>query len=127
MCAAHPFASFAVNAAEISYITPAIGFAIGVDELTIEAGLGNAQPVIVAHDWSRVHYEGDKVAVAGFSQKRDDAVICVVKIDPIKSFVDIVELPQGRLVFVNVIQMLHQPTEAVVPRKIEQLPVELNI
>src|SRR5205823_7789538 len=56
-----------------------------------------------------------------------DAVICVVKIDPIKSFVDIVELPQGRLVFVNVIQMLHQPTEAVVPRKIEQLPVELNI
>ena len=40
--AAHPFPGFALNAAEISHIAPAVRFAIGVDDLTIESGFGNA-------------------------------------------------------------------------------------
>ena len=42
MFAAHPFASFALDATKISYITPAVRFGIGVDKLAIETGLGNA-------------------------------------------------------------------------------------
>lgn len=93
MLAAHPFSSFALDAAEISYITPAIRFTIGVDDLTVEAGLGYAQAVVVTYDGRRIHYEGDDVAVVRFSQKRHDAVIGVVKVDPVESFVSIIELP----------------------------------
>ena len=42
MFAAHPFAGFALNATEISYVASAVGFAVGVDDLAIETGLGNA-------------------------------------------------------------------------------------
>src|ERR1700741_5579021 len=127
MFAAHPFESFAVDAAEISYVTPAIRFAIGVDQLAIKAGLGNAQTIVITHHWRRIHHEGDDVAIARFSQERNNAVISVVKIDPIKSFVRIIELPKRWLVLVNVIQMLHQPAHAIVTRKAKQVPIELNI
>ena len=38
MFAAHPLAGFALNAAEVSYVAAAVGFAVGVDELAIKAG-----------------------------------------------------------------------------------------
>ena len=93
MFAAHPFTSFAVDAAEISYITPAIRFAIGVDNLAVQASLGNAEPIVVPYNRRRIHHKGDGAAIARFSQERDDAIISVVKIDPIKSLIRIVELP----------------------------------
>ena len=39
--AAHPFAGFALHAAEISHVAPPVGFAVGVDDLTVESGFGN--------------------------------------------------------------------------------------
>ena len=42
MFAAHPFSSFALNATQISYVAPAVGFTVGVDDLSIEAGFGYA-------------------------------------------------------------------------------------
>ena len=38
MFAAHPLASFAVDAAEISYVASAVRFGVGVDELAIKTG-----------------------------------------------------------------------------------------
>src|SRR5437763_8913409 len=127
MFAAHPFSSFAVDAAEISYIASAIRFGVGVNELKIEAGLGNAQTIVVTYDGRRIHHEGDYVALARFSQERHDAVIGVVEIDPIESFVHIVELPERWLALVNVIQMLHQPTHAIVSGKTKELPVKTGV
>jgi hypothetical protein len=43
MFATHPLAGFAVDATEISYIAAAVCFGVGVDELPIEAGFGNAR------------------------------------------------------------------------------------
>ena len=40
--APHPFAGFALHAAKISYVAPAVRFAIGVDDLAVEAGFGYA-------------------------------------------------------------------------------------
>jgi hypothetical protein len=42
MLAAHPLAGFAVDAAKVSYIAAAVGFAVGVDQLAIEAGFRHA-------------------------------------------------------------------------------------
>jgi hypothetical protein len=38
MLAAHPLAGFAVDAAEIPYVTAAVRFGVGFDDLTIETG-----------------------------------------------------------------------------------------
>src|SRR6266700_2912076 len=104
MFSAHPGNILGLNPAEISYVAAAICFSVGVDELTIETRLGNAEAVIVAHHWRCVHHKRDYIALARFSQERNDAVISIVKIDPIKSLVCIIELPKRRLAFVNVIQ-----------------------
>ena len=69
MFAAHPFAGFALNAAEVSYVASAVCFAVGVDDLAIEAGLGNTQLVVVTHHGRRIHDEYNNVAVSGFSQE----------------------------------------------------------
>src|SRR5713101_8824078 len=106
MFAAHPWSSFGVNAAEIADVAAAIRLRISVDDLTPESGLGHTEPVIVAHQRRGVHYERNHLAVARFAQKRNDAVIRVVKIDPIKAFVSVVKLPERRFAFINVVQML---------------------
>ena len=67
--AAHPFLSFALDASQISYVAPAVGFTVGVDDLAIEAGLRDAQPVVVTDHGRRVHHERDDVAFLRFSQK----------------------------------------------------------
>ena len=69
MFAAHPFAGFALNAAQISYVASPVGFAVGVDDLAVEAGLGNTQLVVVTHQRSRVHNEYNNVTVSGFPQE----------------------------------------------------------
>src|ERR1700747_3733211 len=94
MFATHPFASFTMDAAEISYVAPAVRFGIGVDQLTIEAGLGDAETIVVTHHRRCVHHKGDDVApariatlrrcgrgVARFSQERDEAFIATVRVD----------------------------------------------
>ena len=101
--AAHPGNILGLDAAKIPYIAAAIRFCIGIDELAIETGFGDAETVIVAHHGGCVHHEGDYVPIARFSQERNDAVIGIMKIDPIKSFVGIIELPQRRFAFVNLI------------------------
>src|SRR5437899_10906061 len=115
MLAAHPFSGFALDATQVSYVAAPIGFTIGVDDLPIEARLWYSKPVVVAHHWCGIHDNRDNLAISRFSQERDDAVFGVVKIDPIESVVGIVELPERRLLFVSVIQMLHQPAKSVMP------------
>ncbi len=70
MFAAHPFASFAVDAAEISDVAAAVCFGIGVDQLAIKAGLGYAEAVIVTHYRRRIHHKRNDVALARFFQER---------------------------------------------------------
>src|SRR5207249_8542757 len=96
MFAAHPGDLPSLYAAKISYVASAVRFCICVDNFTIETGLRNAEPVIVTHNGRCVHHKDDRLPIARFSQERDDAVIGIVKIDPIKSVVSIVELPERR-------------------------------
>ena len=65
--------------------------------------------------------------LAATAQKGDHAVVRIVEIDPLETFVGVVEIPQRRLAFVNVIEMLHETAQAVVLRKTRQMPVELRV
>src|SRR6266404_9856330 len=127
MFAGHPRDILAADAAVVSDVAAAIRLGIGVDDLTPESGLGHTELVIVAHLRRGVHYERNHLALAGFAQKRNDTVLRVVKIDPIKTFIGVVELPERRFAFVNVVQMLRQSAYSVVPGQLRQMPVETHV
>src|SRR5437016_5938495 len=93
MLAAHPLSIFALDAAVIAEIAAAVGLAIGVDDLAIETGLGYAQPVIMMNDGRGVHDKRDHIAGARFPQERHDAIVGVMKIDPLKACVTVVLVP----------------------------------
>ena len=50
-----------------------------------------------------------------------------MEIDPFKSFVGIVAIPERGLAFVNVVEMLNEPAETVVFRQSRKLPIELAV
>ena len=106
MFSRHPRNIFAPGAAVIADIAAAVRLRIGVDDLSIKSRLGDPEPVVIMYERRRVHDEGDYFAGARFSQERHDAVIGIVKIDPIETFKAVVLVPQGRLALVSVIEML---------------------
>src|SRR6266480_3782879 len=50
-----------------------------------------------------------------------------MKIDPLKTLIRIVLLPERGLAFVDVIQMLHQPAQSIVFREIDKVPIEARV
>src|SRR5205823_14261013 len=50
-----------------------------------------------------------------------------MKIDPIESVVSVIQLPQRRLIFVSIVQMLNQAVQTVVTRQFKELPVKLRV
>ena len=109
--------------AEVADVAPAVGFAVGIDDLADKTRFRHAQPIVVAHHRRRVDHENDQLALPRFpARSRDHAVVRIVEIDPLKSFVGVVQIPERGFVSVNVIQMLHQPAQSVVARQIQSVP-----
>src|SRR5947208_1737169 len=124
MLAPHPLSIFALRPAIVANVAAAVGFGIGIDDLTVKSRRRNAEPVIVTHHWRRVDNKHNHFASGRFSKKRDDAVVGIMKIDPFESVMTVVLLPQGRLAFVSVFQMLDETSQFVVPWKLGQVPVQ---
>src|SRR5438045_302276 len=74
-----------------------------------------------------IYYKHDHIIRTRLSHERDHTMISIVKIDPLEPIVRIVQLPKRRLVLINVIQMLHEPAQSIVPRELQQLPIQLAI
>ena len=64
MFATHPGNVLSLDAAKISYIAFTVRSSIGVEDLAIEAGLGNAEPVTVTYHWWCVYYKRDDITFA---------------------------------------------------------------
>src|SRR5216110_505116 len=118
---------FGFEAAHVSDVSAAVSLRIGVNDLAIKAGDGNAEPIAVADDRRRVDDEDDDAATTGTAHESDHAVLRIMEIDPLESFVGIVAIPERGLVFVNVVEMLNEPAETVVLRQSRKLPVELAV
>src|SRR5439155_6005337 len=125
--ATHPWAIFALDPPEVPDVAAAVGFRIGVYDFAIESDARNAETVIGTHNGRRVHDEDDHFAFARFPNERHDTIVRVVKIDPLKALIRIVLLPERGLAFVSIIQMLHQPAQSIVFRKIEKVPIEARV
>src|SRR5205823_8167930 len=109
MLATHPLSMFAQNAAVIAKVAAAVGLGVGVDDLAVKSRYGHTESVVVVHHGGGVYDKCNHIARTRLSEERNDAVVGVVKIDPIKTCVTVVLIPQGRLTFVRVIEMLNEP------------------
>src|SRR5438445_10879025 len=107
--AAHPLPVFGPHASIVANVAAAIRLRVGIDYFSIKPGLRHAQPVIMMDYGRSIHDKRNHLAGARFSQERNDAVVGVVKIDPIKTCVTVVLIPQGWFTFVSVIEMLNEP------------------
>src|SRR6266513_4898058 len=124
MLAAHPLSIFAQNASIIADVAAAICLGIGVDDLAVKSRFGHTEPVVVVHHRRGVYDKCNHIGGTRLSEERNDAVVGVVKIDPIKTCVTVVLIPQGRLTFVSVIEMLNEPAYPVVARQFSQVPID---
>src|SRR5436190_3486260 len=109
MLAAHPLSIFAQNASIIANVAAAIGLGVGIDDLAVKSRFGHTESVVVVHHGRGVYDKCNHLAGTRFSQECNDAVVGVVKIDPVKTCVTVVLIPQSRLTFVSVIEMLNEP------------------
>src|SRR5919201_2020434 len=82
MLTAHPWLSFALHTAIVADIAAAVSFGVSIDQLAVVTRLRHAQPVIIPNDWCRVHDKYNRLAGPRFAQKRDNAVIGIVKVVP---------------------------------------------
>src|SRR5436190_21971552 len=109
MLVAHPLPVFAPHAPVVAKVAAAVRLRVGIDYFSIKPGLRHAQPVIMMDYVRSIHDKCNHLAGTRFSQECNDAVVGVVKIDPIKTCVTVVLIPQGPLAFVSVIEMLNEP------------------
>src|SRR2546423_171372 len=122
-----PRKTFGLEPAHVADVGAAIGFSVGVDDLAIKTGNGNAETIAGTPNRSRIHGEDNDAAAARTAHECNDAVFGIVKIDPLEAFVGIVTIPEGGLVFVDVVEMLDEPPEAIVLRLSRKLPIEVAV
>src|SRR5690349_21411154 len=99
----HPRGRFRSRTAEVPYVAPSVGLSVGVDDLTVEAGLGHAEPIVVTDDRRRIDNERDQFALARFPHEGHNAVVGIVKINPLETGVTVILIPERRFVSVNVV------------------------
>ena len=103
-----------VHPAVVSDVAAAVNPGIGVQDFFVPTFPGSADTIELSHDRGGIHHQHHDRARFRFSHKRQNAVVGIVKIDPIKSEITVVILPKCRLGLVKIIEMLDQPSDAIV-------------
>src|SRR5947209_7781652 len=127
MGAALPWEIFRFESTHVADIGAAVSLGVGVDNFAVEPRAWDTKPITVSDHRGRVHGEDNDVAIARSAHESDYAVFRIVEINPLKSFMTVVAIPQGRLVLVNVIEMLDESAEPIMFRQIQELPIQLPV
>lgn len=113
-----------MNATIVSHIGTPIGGGIRVEDFLVESGRIHANAVSLTDNWGRIDNENDRRSRAGFSHERPDRVVGIVEIDPLKTFITIITLVEGRLVSVEPVEVLNQSAEPIVCGGLREVPVQ---
>src|SRR5204863_9702180 len=97
MLAALPGFVRSSNPAEIPHVAATVGFGIGIDDFAVIAGSGGTDAILVTHYRRGIYDKDNHLAFARFPEPGDNAVFGIVKINPLKSLIGIVLVPQRRL------------------------------
>src|ERR1700749_2208293 len=104
-----------VDTAEVTDVTAAVRFCIRIQDFFVPTFTGGSDPISVTRNRGSVDGENEDRAILGFTKITNDAALGVMEIDPVKTFVRIIQLPQCRLSLIEVIQVLDEALQAGVP------------
>ena len=91
------------------------------------AGKRHAEPEALVRFGAEIQYAEDRGAVLRFADEREDALLVVVRVDPVKAVPAVVDLPERRFCAVNVIQFTDERLHARVRRVLQKEPLKLLI
>ena len=110
-----PGGGLGVLTAEIADVTAPVGFGVRIQDFFVPTFSGGSDPISVTRNRGSVDGENEDRAILGFTKISNDAALGVMEIDPVKTFVRIIQLPQCRLSLIEVIQVLDEALQAGVP------------
>src|SRR5690606_2872919 len=111
--------------AGVAEITPTVKLGVAVDKLTVPAGTGDADAVIMPWNGREVADHHHLVLrIVSFAHEGQDGVLHVVKVDPLEALVRGVLLPERRSSPVDAIEVLDEVLKATMQRPFQQVPVE---
>src|ERR1700726_2746367 len=115
MFARHPGSILTLDASVIPDVAATVSVRVGINDLAIKTGVRYAQPVTIPNDRCCSDGKNNDFPLARSAQKRNNAILRVVKIDPLESLMRVILVPQRRFVLVSVIEMLNQTPQPIVP------------
>src|SRR5271165_991723 len=123
-----PRSWFGGQAAGVSHITAAIIGRVAVQQLAVKSWRGHTHAIAFPRyrrEISQHHHE--VVGIPGAADERDDAVVHIVKVDPLKAFPAEVDLVQGGLLDIKLVECLDVRLHFTVEVVVKQGPIELPV
>ncbi len=125
MRAAHLGHRGGLSAAHVAGIRAAIGGGVGIQDFLVEAGLRDADAISWANDRSCVEHDDEQVLrILAAAHEREDAVVGIVAVKPLKPVPLEIYFVEGRLSGVELVQVGDQALDTAVRIMLEQVPVE---
>ena len=114
-------------AAHVAEVAAAITGCVGVEDLLVEARQRNTDPVMGMALWCEVGHHHKPGATAAFTpHETDHGMTVVIAINPLESELVEVVAPEGRLSFVQRVEVIHQQLDALVGFVIQQIPLQIS-
>ena len=124
MRASLPRNRIGVHPAPITDVATSVDSGVGIQDFFVPTLARCSYSVGVSGNRCGIHREEQSGTGPPLTYEREAAVVGVVKIYPLKSSITIIVLRKGRLALVKEIEMLDQPSKAVVQRVLEQVPID---
>src|SRR5271166_3738840 len=121
-----PRSWFGGQAAGVSHITAAIIGRVAVQQLAVKSWRGHTHAIAFPRyrrEISQHHHE--VVGILGAADERDDTVVHIVKVDPLKTFPTEVHLVQRGLLDIQLVECLHILLQITMRDETQELEVEL--
>src|ERR1700750_1472848 len=99
-----------VHSAPIADVAASVDSSVGIQDFFVPTLARCSYSVCVPGNRCGIHREEHRGPGPRLTQEREDAVVGVVKIYPLKSSTAIIVLRKGRLALVKEIEMLDQPS-----------------
>src|SRR5262249_44770680 len=113
------------DAPRVARVRPTIDLGVRVENLPVKATLRHADAVILTHDWREI--TDDHHQLAGrppAPEERQDAVLPVVKLEPLEAGPLEIHLVQGRVRTEQRVQVANKPLHALMRSPLQEVPVE---
>src|SRR6516164_6557611 len=116
-----------VDTSVVAHVASTVDAGVGVQNFFVPPFSRRSNSIEIPRNRSRIYHKQNGRAVFCLANKAEHAVVGIVEINPFKTKVGVVVLPESGFALIKVIQMLDQFSQTVMEWISEQMPVEALI